>query len=34
MQLAAKMGKPGKEPTRLEPIKGSIPVDERWITFD
>ena len=29
-----KGGKPDREPTGLEPIKGSIPYDERGIVFE
>jgi hypothetical protein len=34
MQRVGKKGKPVKEPTGLEPIKGSIPWDERRIAFE
>jgi hypothetical protein len=34
MQRVGKKGRPVKEPTGLEPIKGSIPPDERRIVFE
>jgi hypothetical protein len=34
MQQVGKKGKPVKVPTGLELIKGSIPVDERYIVFE
>jgi hypothetical protein len=34
MQRVGRKGKPEKTPTGLEVIKGSIPVDERWIAFE
>jgi hypothetical protein len=34
MQRVGRKGKPEKEPTGLEMIKGSIPVDERYIVFE
>jgi hypothetical protein len=34
MKRVGKNGKPVKKPTGLEPIKGSIPVDERFVVFE
>jgi hypothetical protein len=34
MQRVGKKGKPVKETTGLEPIRGSIPVDERYMVFE